>query len=37
VETDALAVARGRQDARPGWASRFRAAMKIKKAAKKQG
>ncbi len=37
VATDALAVARGRQDARPGWASRFRAAMKIKKAAKKQG
>ncbi|MDO7840993.1 bifunctional UDP-N-acetylglucosamine diphosphorylase/glucosamine-1-phosphate N-acetyltransferase GlmU [Sphingomonas immobilis] len=34
VEADALAVARGRQEARPGWAARFRSAMKAKKAAK---
>ncbi|MET0374334.1 MAG: bifunctional UDP-N-acetylglucosamine diphosphorylase/glucosamine-1-phosphate N-acetyltransferase GlmU [Rhizorhabdus sp.] len=34
VEPDAMAVARGKQEARPGWAARFREAMKIKKAAK---
>ncbi|MDB5713787.1 MAG: glmU [Sphingomonadales bacterium] len=34
VEADALAVARGTQDAKPGWAARFRAAMTAKKAAK---
>jgi bifunctional UDP-N-acetylglucosamine pyrophosphorylase/glucosamine-1-phosphate N-acetyltransferase len=34
VEADALAVARGKQEARPGWAARFRTAMKAKKAAK---
>ncbi|ATE64796.1 bifunctional UDP-N-acetylglucosamine diphosphorylase/glucosamine-1-phosphate N-acetyltransferase GlmU [Rhizorhabdus dicambivorans] len=37
VEAEALAVARGQQQARAGWATRFREAMKIKKAAKKAG
>ncbi len=32
VEPGALALARGRQEARPGWAERFRAAMKARKA-----
>jgi bifunctional UDP-N-acetylglucosamine pyrophosphorylase/glucosamine-1-phosphate N-acetyltransferase len=31
VEADALAVARGAQQAKPGWAARFRAAMTAKK------
>jgi bifunctional UDP-N-acetylglucosamine pyrophosphorylase/glucosamine-1-phosphate N-acetyltransferase len=31
VEPDALALARGEQQARPGWAKRFRAAMRAKK------
>lgn len=31
VEADALALARGEQQARPGWAARFRAAMNAKK------
>ncbi|MEA2999248.1 MAG: bifunctional UDP-N-acetylglucosamine pyrophosphorylase / glucosamine-phosphate N-acetyltransferase [Sphingomonadales bacterium] len=31
VESDALAVARGKQEARPGWAARFRAAMSARK------
>jgi bifunctional UDP-N-acetylglucosamine pyrophosphorylase/glucosamine-1-phosphate N-acetyltransferase len=31
VEADALAVARGAQQAKPGWAARFRAAMAAKK------
>ncbi|MFC7455261.1 bifunctional UDP-N-acetylglucosamine diphosphorylase/glucosamine-1-phosphate N-acetyltransferase GlmU [Insolitispirillum peregrinum] len=31
VDADALAVARGRQESRPGWAARFRAAMQAKK------
>ncbi|MES2058002.1 MAG: bifunctional UDP-N-acetylglucosamine diphosphorylase/glucosamine-1-phosphate N-acetyltransferase GlmU [Pseudomonadota bacterium] len=35
VEADALVVARGKQEARPGWAKRFRDAMTAKKAAKK--
>jgi bifunctional UDP-N-acetylglucosamine pyrophosphorylase/glucosamine-1-phosphate N-acetyltransferase len=35
VEADALAVARGQQESRTGWAARFREAMKIKKAARK--
>lgn len=35
VEADAMAVARGKQEARPGWAARFREAMKIKKTARK--
>lgn len=35
VEAHAMAVARGRQEARAGWAARFRDAMKAKKAAKK--
>jgi bifunctional UDP-N-acetylglucosamine pyrophosphorylase/glucosamine-1-phosphate N-acetyltransferase len=35
VEADALAVARGRQKVKPGWAATFRAAMMAKKAAKK--
>jgi bifunctional UDP-N-acetylglucosamine pyrophosphorylase/glucosamine-1-phosphate N-acetyltransferase len=35
VEADALAVARGTQEARAGWAKRFRDAMTAKKAAKK--
>lgn len=35
VEADALAVARGQQESRAGWAARFREAMKIKKAARK--
>ncbi len=34
VEPDALALARGRQEARPGWAARFRAMMRAKKAAR---
>jgi len=32
VEADALGVARGKQESRPGWAGRFREAMKAKKA-----
>ena len=32
VEADALALARGAQQNKPGWAARFRAAMKAKKA-----
>ncbi len=35
VDADALTVARGKQESRPGWAARFREAMKIKKAARK--
>jgi bifunctional UDP-N-acetylglucosamine pyrophosphorylase/glucosamine-1-phosphate N-acetyltransferase len=31
VAPDALAVARGKQEARPGWAARFRAAMSARK------
>jgi len=31
VEADALALARGEQQAKPGWAARFRAAMNAKK------
>ena len=31
VEPDALALARGKQEARPGWAKRFREAMAVKK------
>ncbi len=31
VEADSLALARGKQEARPGWAARFRAAMLAKK------
>jgi len=34
VAADALAVARGRQEARPGWAARFRDLMRAKKAAR---
>ncbi|WP_293884167.1 bifunctional UDP-N-acetylglucosamine diphosphorylase/glucosamine-1-phosphate N-acetyltransferase GlmU [Sphingomonas sp.] len=34
VAADALAVARGAQEAKPGWAAKFRAAMTAKKAAK---
>jgi bifunctional UDP-N-acetylglucosamine pyrophosphorylase/glucosamine-1-phosphate N-acetyltransferase len=34
VGADALALARGEQSERPGWAARFRAAMAAKKAAK---
>lgn len=34
VEADALALARGRQEARPGWAARFRTMMAARKAAK---
>jgi bifunctional UDP-N-acetylglucosamine pyrophosphorylase / glucosamine-1-phosphate N-acetyltransferase len=34
VEAGALAIARGRQEARPGWGTRFREAMKARKAAK---
>ncbi|MDP5280192.1 bifunctional UDP-N-acetylglucosamine diphosphorylase/glucosamine-1-phosphate N-acetyltransferase GlmU [Sphingomonas sp. DG1-23] len=34
VEAGALAIARGRQEARPGWGTRFRAAMAARKAAK---
>lgn len=34
VPADALALARGRQTVREGWASRFRAMMKARKAAK---
>lgn len=33
VEADALALARGVQEAKPGWAARFRAAMTAKKRA----
>ncbi|KQU49636.1 bifunctional N-acetylglucosamine-1-phosphate uridyltransferase/glucosamine-1-phosphate acetyltransferase [Sphingomonas sp. Leaf339] len=33
VDADALALARGRQESRPGWAARFRTMMKAKKAA----
>ncbi|MFA6122845.1 MAG: bifunctional UDP-N-acetylglucosamine diphosphorylase/glucosamine-1-phosphate N-acetyltransferase GlmU [Sphingomonas sp.] len=33
VEADALALARGKQEARPGWGKRFRVAMAAKKAA----
>lgn len=33
VEADALAIARGRQEARPGWAAKFRAAMSASKKA----
>ncbi|MGZ8297690.1 MAG: bifunctional UDP-N-acetylglucosamine diphosphorylase/glucosamine-1-phosphate N-acetyltransferase GlmU [Allosphingosinicella sp.] len=33
VEADALALARGTQEAKPGWAARFRAAMLAKKKA----
>lgn len=33
VEADALALARGVQEAKPGWAARFRAAMSAKKKA----
>lgn len=32
VPADALAIARGKQEARPGWASRFRAMMTARKA-----
>ena len=35
VEADALGVARGKQETRPGWAARFREAMKAKKAEKR--
>jgi len=35
VEANALAVARGKQESRSGWAARFREAMKAKKAARK--
>lgn len=35
VEADALAVARGVQDSKPGWAARFREAMTAKKKAAK--
>jgi bifunctional UDP-N-acetylglucosamine pyrophosphorylase/glucosamine-1-phosphate N-acetyltransferase len=35
VEADALAVARGKQESRSGWAVRFRETMKAKKAARK--
>jgi len=34
VEAGALAIARGRQEARPGWGTRFREMMKARKAAK---
>jgi len=34
VEAGALAIARGRQEARPGWGTRFRESMKARKAAK---
>jgi bifunctional UDP-N-acetylglucosamine pyrophosphorylase/glucosamine-1-phosphate N-acetyltransferase len=34
VAPDALAVARGTQEAKPGWAAKFRAVMTAKKAAK---
>ncbi len=37
VAADALAVARGDQKERPGWAPRFREAMAAKKAAKQKG
>jgi bifunctional UDP-N-acetylglucosamine pyrophosphorylase/glucosamine-1-phosphate N-acetyltransferase len=33
VEPDALALARGTQETKPGWAERFRAAMLAKKKA----
>lgn len=35
VEADALALGRGRQAAKPGWAARFRKAMSARKAASK--
>jgi len=35
VEADSLAIARARQEARPRWATRFREAMRAKKAAKR--
>jgi bifunctional UDP-N-acetylglucosamine pyrophosphorylase/glucosamine-1-phosphate N-acetyltransferase len=34
VAADALAIARGKQEERPGWAARFKAAMAAKKKAK---
>jgi bifunctional UDP-N-acetylglucosamine pyrophosphorylase/glucosamine-1-phosphate N-acetyltransferase len=34
VEAGALALARARQEARPGWGTRFREMMKARKAAK---
>lgn len=34
VPADALAIARGRQDVREGWAARFRSMMRARKAAK---
>ena len=34
VAADALAVARGKQEVRPGWAARFRATMSARKAGK---
>lgn len=34
VEADALALGRGKQESRPGWAKRFRDAMTVKKAGK---
>lgn len=36
VEADALAIARGKQEVRPGWGKRFRDAMTAKKAAAKK-
>ena len=36
VDADALALARGKQEARPGWGKRFRDAMMAKKAATKK-
>ncbi|WP_404369936.1 bifunctional UDP-N-acetylglucosamine diphosphorylase/glucosamine-1-phosphate N-acetyltransferase GlmU [Sphingomonas sp. MMS24-J45] len=36
VEADALAIARGKQEASPGWGKRFRDAMAAKKAAAKK-
>ena len=37
VAPDALALARGRQEARPGWAGRFRDLMRARKGAAKNG
>jgi bifunctional UDP-N-acetylglucosamine pyrophosphorylase/glucosamine-1-phosphate N-acetyltransferase len=37
VEPDALALGRGRQEAKPGWAASFRATMAAKKAEAKKG
>ena len=34
VEADALALARGKQESRPGWAAKFRAMMKARKQAR---